>query len=136
MLYLLPNTADQDIYTTAKEGGLYLDAFTNYLFHLEEFGGHLNYYFIGTVDEENDRYTKFIVSTDSDDGANSSILIPSTVSGKFKYTIYGQNSDSNLDPENAAVVGEVEQGTLKVISSATYYNEQGGTAPTIQSYGG
>jgi hypothetical protein len=43
------------------------------------------------------------------------------VSGAYSYYVYGQNSSSNLDPENAAVVGLVEQGTLIVRDPQEYF---------------
>ena len=136
MLYLLPNTTDQSLYTTAYEGRRFVDGFTHYLIRLEKVEEDKNYYVIPVVDIDNERYTKFTVSTDSDDGANGSILVPTTDTGRFIYYIYGQNSDTNLDPTDATVVGLLEQGFLNVTSEAEFYDNQGGTPPEFITYGG
>jgi hypothetical protein len=39
----------------------------------------------------------------------------------YRYTVYGQNSASNLDPENAAVVGVVERGNIMISDNGEYY---------------
>lgn len=138
MLYLLQNTADQSLFTTAQELNRYLDAFTDYLlvFGMDLANDDTIYKLIPTVAETNERYTKFTVSTDANDPTAGSVLIPATISGKFHYRIYGQNSDTNLDPADASVVGLLEQGYLSVTSSTDYYNEQGGTLTTFVTYGG
>ncbi len=76
------------------------------------------------VVEENDRYTKVSISTDADDPENSSIELLDA--GTYTYYIYGQNSSTNLVPTNAAVVGEVQRGTIVVPDTATYI-----TTPTV-----
>ena len=90
------------------------------------------YYLIANVNTENARYTKIDIGTDTDDAVNGSIQITST--GQFYYTVYGQNSDTNLDPEDAAVVGIVEVGLLELVTQETYYNAQGGTIPNNVIY--
>lgn len=138
MLYLSQNTANQTLITTAQELNRYTDAFTDYLlvFGMDLANDDTIYKLIPTVAETNDRYTKFTVSTNADDPTAGSVLIPTTISGKFHYRIYGQNSSTNLDPTNAAVVRLLEQGYLSVSSSTDYFDEKGGTLPTFMTYGG
>lgn len=89
------------------------------------------YFFIGSFTTDVERYTKITVSTDADDGANSSILLTET--GMFNYWVYGQNSASNLDPANT--IGEVERGVLQVDGTfSTTYNQP--TDDDIVYYGG
>lgn len=45
-----------------------------------------------------------------------------TNTGKYQYFVYGQNSASNLDPNNAAVVGLVERGTLVIEGEAASFD--------------
>jgi hypothetical protein len=138
MNYILPNTPDQSVYFTAFELRRYYDAFTNYLlvFGMDFSNDDTIYALIPEVDEDNQRYSKFTISTDANDGANASVLIPDTVHGLFRYRIYGQNSGTNLSPSDASVVAMVEQGYIQVNSEVEYFNEQGGSLPTFVTYGG
>ena len=77
------------------------------------------------VQEDNGRYTKIFVSTNSDDALNGSIDLTET--GQYYYDVYGQNSDTNLDPSLA--VGLFEVGVCKVRDSlGTYFD-----VPTINT---
>ena len=67
---------------------------------------------------DNSRYTQVDVSTNAEDGPNSSVLIKD--SGLYTYTIYGQNSSSNLDPTDAVVVGVCETGTCQISDSPAW----------------
>jgi beta-glucanase (GH16 family) len=67
---------------------------------------------IFNVEYDNERYTQAALPTNNDDPVNGEILL--TESGLYTYTIYGQNSDSNLDPTDASVVGVCEIGPCKV----------------------
>lgn len=115
MIELLPNTADQEVYLTLYEKRKDLPTFTHYLFHFRHQVSRNSYYLIGDFTTDTERYTKLTISTDADDGVNSSILLTET--GMFDYFVYGQNSDSNLDPDNT--VGEVERGLMQVDSTFT-----------------
>lgn len=48
---------------------------------------------------ENTRYTEIEITT-----------VGLTFAGRYRYEVYGQNSASNTDPNNAAVVGLVQRG--------------------------
>lgn len=41
----------------------------------------------------------------------------------YRYTVYGQNSANNLNPNNAAVVGVVERGSILISDNGSYYIE-------------
>ncbi len=116
MITLLTDTANQTIRMTLDEGRAYFDdTFTHYLLILtreekSDVGQDLAQ--VVTVSLENQRYTQLIVTTVGLDGA-----------GQYRYFVYGQNSSSNLDPNNAAVVGIVEQGWLNLTSNSDYFAE-------------
>jgi len=76
---------------------------------------------------ENDRYTQVTISTDADDGENSSIEL--LESGTYEYYIYGQNSATNLDPTNVLVMGIAHRGRIIVPDTATYINTPTVTLP-------
>lgn len=130
MLYLSTNTASQTLRLSLNEGRLFVAAFTKYLFEIRSKTGEV-YYFIADVDSENDRYTTITVGTNSDDGVNSKVLIIET--GQYIYTVYGQNSDTNLDPEDAAVVGIVERGQMKLSGTTTFVTESTTVVPPIET---
>ena len=112
MIHLSPNTASNTVNVTPFEARKFLPSFTNYLLVLvneatkDRFACVFNFAF------DNDRYTQGDLPTNNDDPVNGEILL--TESGLYTYTIYGQNSDSNLDPNDASVVGVCEVGSCKV----------------------
>ena len=61
---------------------------------------------------DNERYTKAALPTDNDDPLNGEVLLDE--SGLYTYTIYGQTSETNLDPSDTSVVGVCETGMLRV----------------------
>jgi hypothetical protein len=137
MIYLAANTASQKIRVTAYEGRMLLDeSFTDYLVVFYQNFGDVDYAFIANVEEDNYRYSSFLIDTDDDDPTNGNILVPSNIEGFFTYIIYGQNSDTNLDPMDSSVVGEVERGYLRFTDTASLINNGNTPTPTIQSYAG
>jgi len=68
---------------------------------------------------DNDRYPLLRINTNADAPTSGSIELTET--GEYAYTIYGQTGTSNIDPDNAAVIGVFEIGTLFV--NATAYTE-------------
>lgn len=101
---------------TLDEGRAYFDdTYTHYLLILtreekSDVGADLAQ--VPTISLENQRYTQLVVTT-----------VGLTGAGQYRYTVYGQNSSSNIDPNNAAVVGIVEEGWLNLTTNADYYNE-------------
>lgn len=130
MIYLLTDTAPQDLFLTLREGRILLpDTFTHYLLILTR-EAHLNdvpetLAQVATIEYENDRITKLNVST-----------IGLTVPGRYRYEVYGQNSNSNLDPNNVAVVGLVERGWGVLSADRNYFTQPDITADTTIVYDG
>ena len=121
MIYLQPNTAGNVIYLTLKERDKELGAVTDYLVVLTHSINLEKYYLIASVNETNERYTKITLGTDTDSPTSGSILLTETV--QYLYDVYGQNSDTNLDPTDDVVEGLFELGTCTVRDSlATYYD--------------
>lgn len=128
MLYLNTNTASQTLRLSLNESRFWFDdAFTNYLIVLEKKDTRELFYLVADVDSENERYTEITIGTDSDDGVNSSVLI--TDAGQYIYTVYGQNSATNLDPDDADVVGVCERGQMFISSGVTFTTESTTTIP-------
>lgn len=120
LIYLAPNTAGQTIRLTLNEGRKYFTtAFTNYLLILtrEENTGAAGEDLaqVLTVLSETDRIT---TATGTTVGLNTP--------GRYRYEVYGQNSNSNTNPNNAAVVGLVERGLCIITDPGVYYD-----VPTI-----
>lgn len=119
MIRLLPNTARNIVYLTLKEKDRDLGTVSNYLLLLEHQISRQKYYLILDTNEDNERYTKATIGTNTDDAVNGSIQITET--GLYWYFVYGQNSESNLDPDSA--VGLFEKGVCNVKDTESdYYN--------------
>jgi hypothetical protein len=41
--------------------------------------------------------------------------------GRYRYDVYGQNSSSNLNPENVSVVGLCEQGLCELRDDRSFF---------------
>ena len=130
MIKLLPSTSDNVVYMTLREKKKFLPSFDTYLMKIENEVSGEDWFLILDINEDNDRYTKATISTDVDDPLNSSILLEQT--GQFYYTIYGQNSTTNLDPANA--VGEVERGVVHVLTQNEYFDVPDMTIPDAIIY--
>lgn len=109
MLYLLPNSGNQNIYLTLQDAGRDY-TYTHYLFKLVHRMTLEDFYFVGYVMNDNPRYTKIQVATNAT--TTNNVLLTET--GDYDYFVYAQNSSTNKDPNNAAVVALIEQGTLRV----------------------
>ena len=115
MIYLLTDTANQDLYLTLKEARALLPAtFTHYLIVITR-EAHLNdvpetLAQVAPIQYENDRITSLLVTTD---GLN--------VPGRYRYEVYGQNSSSNTNPNHSSVVGIVEKGWGVLSESREYF---------------
>ena len=129
MIYLTPNTAGQTVRLTLNEGRQYFTtAFTHYLVVIlrEENATDtgLNLAQVATVVSENDRVTTLTLTT-----------VTLTMKGTYRYEVYGQNSNSNIDPLNAAVVGLVERGTCILDDGALPYDTPTDTIPNDFIFG-
>ena len=127
MVNLLPNTAGQTMYCTPFEARKFLASFTDYLVVLRNDASEETFPFIANVIYDNERYSQFRVSTATDNPTGSSILL--TESGLYTYTIYGQNSTTNLDPEDASIVGVCEVGACRITATDTYFDFDNPTVP-------
>ncbi len=107
MIYLLADTSNQNVYLTLDEARqYYTTAFTHYLFILtrkENATDGLDLAQVPVIVEDNQRYTQLTVTT---------ATLLST--GEYVYRVYGQNSSSNLNPDDASVVGILEFGTATI----------------------
>lgn len=130
MIYLEANTASQTVRLSLNEGRDYFtQTYANYLMVITPEGTSQPYYLIPVIAAENDRYTTLTIGTDVDNAVNGAIEILTT--GRFFYEVYGQNSTSNLDPDNATVVGLVERGVGVMTGTVDYYDESTTTVPPM-----
>lgn len=113
MLYLNSNSGNQNIYLTLQDAGRDY-TYTHYLFKLVHRMSLEDFYFVGYVINDNPRYTKIQVATNAT--TTNNVLLTET--GDYDYFVYAQNSSTNKDPDNAAVVALIEQGTLRVPGAA------------------
>ena len=113
MIYLLKNTAAQLLYLTLKEGELLLaNTYTDYLLELTNEQTLEKLYAIPTQIAQNDRYTTIEIGTNANVPLSASLLI--NYPARFSYIVYGQNSNTNLDPADAVVEGVIQRGYLIV----------------------
>ena len=72
-------------------------SFTHYLFEFENVQSRAKFYLIQTDIATNpNRWNKFLITEGTDDPTNGQVILGNV--GQYYYTIYGQNSDTNLDP--------------------------------------
>lgn len=121
MVYLEFDTSNQTAYFTLDEGRLLFDtAFTHYLCVMV--------YMDGSVDLEGNRLAQVL------DVVNENARITEVTmtteglinAGDYYYVMYGQNSSTNLDENNASVVGIVERGRIRINSEVTPFAEVAG----------
>jgi len=119
MVYLNTNTAGQTLKLSLDEARQYYStAFTDYLlliYHEENSNVGNSIAQVPPIVVENQRYTELTVTT-----------IGLTLPGRYRYDVYGQNSNSNTDPNDASVVGLCERGYLYLNDSGVYFD-----VPTI-----
>ena len=126
MVYLNTNTANQYAWLSLDEGRQYFNvAFTYYLLIMtyEMTGEQLAQ--VVEVITENERVTKIRLTT-----------VGLVDAGKYKYDVYGQNSDDNLDPTDASVVGLVERGSMILQDGTIYFDVSSPTIPVDVIYTG
>lgn len=126
MIYLLTDTANQTTYLTLNEGrSYYATAFTDYLLVLtyEMTGETLGQ--VVSITSENERITTIELTTET--------LVNA---GRYRYEVYGQNSNTNTNPTDASVVGLVEKGIIELTKSVNYYDISNPTIPVDYIYTG
>lgn len=114
MVYLLPNTANQSLYLSLYEGRYTLADFTHYMLSIireenSETGVKLNQ--VPTIVTDGSGYSHITVTTST-----------LTQAGRYRYVVYGQNSSTNIDEEDASIVGIVEIGYLELTDNGSYYD--------------
>ena len=134
MNYLQTNTASQTLLLSLEEGVLLLPSFTDYLLVIQNEITLEIFAVIPTLISSNERITTLSVSTNADDAVNGSILI--VEGGRYNYIIYGQNSNSNLDPADADVVGELKRGFIQFTTLTQYFDQPSLTIPNDIEYNG
>jgi hypothetical protein len=135
MNYLQTNTASQTLLLSLKEGVLLFDTtYTNYLLVIQNEITLETYYVIPTQISENDRVTTLAISTNDDNPTNGSIYVVN--GGRYNFIIYGQNSDTNLDPQNAVVVGEIKRGFIQMETLVNYFDQPNIIIPSDIEYNG
>ena len=134
MNYLQTNTASQTLLLSLEEGVLLLPSFTDYLLVIQNEITLEIFAVIPTLISTNERITELSVSTNTDDAVNGSILI--VEGGRYNYVIYGQNSNSNLDPTDADVVGELKRGFIQFTTLTQYFDQPSLTIPNDIEYNG
>lgn len=135
MNYLQTNTASQTLLLNLKSGSLlFATTYTNYLVVIQNEITLENFYVIPSTISENDRITTLAISTNADDPTNGSILVLN--GGRYNFIVYGQNSDTNLDPTSADVVGEIKRGFIQFEILVNYYDQPNIVIPSDIEYNG
>lgn len=116
MIYLNVNQASQTFVVTLKERWKDFETEPeSYLLELVNTTSKETFLLIPVVVTDNDRYTELRVGTNTDAATSGSISIQE--GGEFAYNIYGQTGTTNLDPDNAAVIGTFEIGTCYLVAA-------------------
>ena len=123
MIRLQPNTPAQTFYASPFGARKFLAVFTNYLIEFKSQATSKTFRVVGDATSDNERYSIFAIDTSVDAPTSGDIVLDE--SGLYTFTIWGQNSTTNLDPTDAVVVGECEKGVMQIIG------EDAWTIPTI-----
>jgi len=134
MNYLQTNTASQTLLLSLEEGVLLLPPFTDYLLVIQNEITLQLFAVIPILIDSNERITTLSINTDTDEPEEGCVLI--TQSGRYNYIIYGQNSSTNLDSEDAVVVGELKRGFIEFTALTEYFDQPNLTIPNDIEYNG
>jgi hypothetical protein len=134
MNYLQTNTASQTLLLSLEEGVLLLPPFTDYLLVIQNEITLQIFAVIPILISTNERITTLSISTNADEPDEGAILI--TDGGRYNYVIYGQNSNINLDPTDADVVGELKRGYIEFNTLTQYFDQPTLTIPNDIEYNG
>lgn len=115
MEYLTTNQAGQILRLALDESRQYFaTAFTHYLLiltHEENSTTGTDLAQVPTIVNENQRITTLAVTT-----------VGLTLAGRYRYYVYGQNSASNTNPNDASVVGLCRIGWAVMSDATTFYD--------------
>ena len=126
MVYLNTTTANQYAWLSLDEGRQYFNvAFTHYLLVMtyEMTGEQLAQ--VVEVINENERVTKIRLST-----------VGLVDAGRYHYEMYGQNSSTNINPNDSSVVGLVEKSLMVLQDGTIYFDVSTPTIPVDVIYTG
>jgi hypothetical protein len=128
MIYLNTNTPNQQVYLSLDEARQYFStAFTDYLLVLtHEENSTTGTYLaqVPTIVSESVRITQLTITT-----------VGLTLPGRYRYEVYGQNSNSNLNPASGVVVGLLERGYAVLKSNDTWFDVPTDIIPNDIIYG-
>lgn len=115
MITLLTNTDDQILRLTLDEGRqYYATPFTHYMMaltHEENSSSGVSLFQVVELISESQRVSEIMITTNS-----------LWIAGRYRYEIYGQNSETNINPVDPSVVGLVERGWIYLIDDQSYYD--------------
>jgi len=115
MIYLQTNTSDQQVFLSLDEARQYFATpYTDYLVvltHEENSTTGNDLAQVATIVNENVRITQLLITT-----------VGLTLAGRYRYEIYGQNSDSNTDPTAGVVIGLCQRGYAVLNHNTTWFD--------------
>lgn len=115
MIYLFTNQPNQQVFLSLDETRqYYATAFTDYLIVLtHEENSTTGTYLaqVANILNETVRITQLQITT-----------VGLTLAGRYRYEVYGQNSNSNTNPTNGAVVGLLERGYAVLKDNTTWFD--------------
>jgi len=122
MIYLFTDTANQIVFLSLDEARqYYATVFTDYLLvltHEENSTTGNDLAQVVNVMSETVRVTQFTMTT-----------VGLTLAGRYRYEVYGQNSSTNTDPTNPAVVGLCQRGYAVLTANTTWFDVPTDTIP-------
>lgn len=122
MIYLFTNQPNQQVFLSLDETRQYFaTAFTDYLIvltHEENSTTGNDLAQVANILNETVRITQLQIST-----------VGLTLAGRYRYEVYGQNSNSNTNPTNGAVVGLLERGYAVLKDNTTWFDVPTDTIP-------
>ena len=128
MIYLNTNTSNQQVFLSLDEARQYFSTtYTDYLLVLTHEENSTTGTYLAQVPaivSESVRITQLLVTT-----------ITLTLPGRYRYEVYGQNSNSNTDPSDAVVVGLLERGYAVLKSNDQWYDVPTDIIPNDIIYG-
>lgn len=115
MIYLFTNLPNQQVFLSLDETRqYYATAFTDYLIVLtHEENSTTGTYLaqVANILNETVRITQLQIST-----------VGLTLAGRYRYEVYGQNSNSNTNPTSGVVVGLLERGYAVLKDNTTWFD--------------
>ena len=115
MIYLQTNTSTQQVFLSLDEARQYFATpFTNYLLvltHEENSTTGNKLAQVATIVNENVRITELEITT-----------VGLTLAGRYRYEVYGQNSNCNIDPTAGVVIGLCQRGYAVLNQNTTWFD--------------